>query len=177
MNSCCTQPLEAIADNNHKNGEDCCLVNEKASAPAKAACPVCGTLARRVQRRTVAHLVEPEKREGIRNVQYYYCMKQSCEVVYYSNENVPFFTADDVEVKVYAKDSGDDVPVCYCFDWTRGRIKQQIIETGKSSAALEIAGEVKAGNCVCDVKNPKGQCCLGDVNAFVKETMRMSTQV
>jgi hypothetical protein len=87
---------------------------------------------------------------------------------------VPFFATDDVAVKVFVKDQGDDVPVCYCFNWTRARIKQEIRETEKSTAAVEIAREIKAGNCACDIKNPKGECCLGDVNSFVKEVMLAS---
>lgn len=170
MNSCCTQPVEVIAADQH-HGESCCLVEEKTPAPARAACPVSGTLSRKVQRRTLEHLLKPEKIDSIQKVQYYYCKEPACDVIYFSNEEVPFFTTDDVAVKVFVKDQGAEVPVCYCFDWTRARIKQQISETGKSTAALEIAQEIKAGNCSCDVKNPKGECCLGDVNAFVKETM------
>jgi hypothetical protein len=30
----------------------------------------------------------------------YYCKEPSCNVVYFSNENAPFFTTDDVAVKV-----------------------------------------------------------------------------
>jgi hypothetical protein len=74
-------------------------------------------------------------------------------------------------VKVFAKDRGDEVPVCYCFDWTRRRIKQEIEATGKSTAVVAIAKEIKAGNCACDIKNPKGECCLGEVNLFVKEVL------
>lgn len=171
MNDCCTQPVEVIAADQHKSGENCCLVTEKTLAPAKAACPVSGTLSRKAQRRTLEHLLKPERLGSLHNVQYYYCKEPVCNVVYFSNENVPFFTADDIAVKVLVKDQGAEVPVCYCFDWTRARIKQQISETGKSTAALEIARRIKAGHCACDIKNPKGECCLGDVNLFVKETM------
>lgn len=170
MNSCCTQPVEVIAADQH-HGESCCLVEEKTHAPARAACPVSGTLSRQVQRRTLEHLLKPEKIDSIQKVQYYYCKEPACNVVYFSNENAPFFAIDDLKVKVFAKDGGDDVPVCYCFDWTRGRIKQQLSATGSSTAALEIAREIKAGRCACDIKNPKGECCLGDVNLVVKETM------
>jgi hypothetical protein len=169
MNSCCTQPVEAIAADQHKNGEDCCLITEKTPAPAKAECPVSGTLARRVPRRTVKHLLKSDKLDSLRDVQYYYCNEATCNVVYFTNANAPFFTTDDVAVKVFAKDPGDEVPVCYCFDWTRSRIKQQIRETGQSTAALEIAREIKAGRCLCDIKNPKGECCLSDVNKVVKK--------
>lgn len=171
MNSCCTQPLDAIAADRHHHEESCCLVTEKTPAPARAACPVSGTLSRKIQRRTLEHLLKPEKIGSLRPVQYYYCKEPTCNVVYFSNENVPFFTTDEVAVKVFVKDQGHDVPVCYCFNWTRARLWQQIKETGQSTASVEIAREIKAGTCACDIKNPKGECCLGDVNMFVKEAM------
>ncbi|MDZ7291543.1 MAG: (2Fe-2S)-binding protein [candidate division KSB1 bacterium] len=173
MNSCCTQPLDVIAADKHHHEESCCLVTEKTPTPARAECPVSGTLSRKIQRRTLEHLLKPEKRGFLQDVQYYYCKEPTCNVVYFSNENVPLFTTEDLAVKVFVKDQGDDVPVCYCFNWTRGRLKQQIKETGHSTAALEIAREIKAGHCACDVKNPKGECCLGDVNAFVKAAKLM----
>lgn len=175
MNSCCTQPLDVIAADKHHHEESCCLVTEKTLAPARTECPVSGTLSRKIQRRTLEHLLKPEKIGSLCHVQYYYCKEPTCNVVYFSNEDVPFFTTDDVAVKVFVKDQGDDVPVCYCFNWTRARIKQEIRETEKSTAAIEIAREIKAGNCACDIKNPKGECCLGDVNMFVKEAMLATT--
>ncbi len=84
-------------------------------------------------------------------------------------------TVDDIAVKVFSKDKGDDVNVCYCFNWTRARIKEEITASKKSTASLQIAKEVKAGNCACDIKNPKGECCLGDVNAFVKESFKIQS--
>jgi hypothetical protein len=172
MNSCCALPVEVIVADEHKSGDACCLVTEKTPAPAKAECPISKTSSRKVQRRTLEHLLKPDRVGSIQNVQYYYCTEQTCKVVYFSNQSVPYFTVDDVNVKVFAKDKGDDVNVCYCFDWTRGRIQDEINKTGKSTAPLEIAKEVKAGNCACDIKNPKGECCLGDVNAVVKEEIK-----
>ena len=168
MNSCCSLPIEVIAADQHKEGDTCCLVTEKTLAPPRAECPVSHTSSRKVQGRTLQHLLRPERVSLIRNVQYYYCTEPTCEVVYFSNEGAPHFTRDDLQVKVFAKDSGGDVNVCYCFDWTRARIRQEIAETGKSTAPLEIAQKIKAGLCACDIKNPKGECCLGDVNAVVK---------
>src|SRR5574342_187815 len=144
MNSCCAKPLEVIAAGQHKSGEDCCLVTEKMPAPARAACPVSGTPSRKVQHRTLEHLLKPEKLGSLREVQYYHCKEATCNVVYFSNEDVPFFTTHEVAVKVFAKDQGDDVPVCYCFNWTRARIKREIRETGQSNVAIEIAREIKA---------------------------------
>ena len=171
MNSCCNLPVEQIAIDKHKIGESCCLVTERTAAPARAECPISHTLSRKVQHRTLEHLLKPEKLGSLHNVQYYYCTESTCEVVYFSNENAPYFVKDDVAVRVFAKDSADDVNVCYCFNWTRGQIKEQVRKTGTSTAPFEIAQEVKSGNCACDIKNPKGECCLGDVNALLKQAV------
>ena len=45
-------------------------------------------------------------------------------------------------------------------------------ETGRSTIAERIAAEVKAGNCACEVKNPSGKCCLGDVTRTVQDCVR-----
>ena len=168
MNSCCSVPSKTIATDQNKNDDACCLAAEATSAPARAECPISNTSSHKVPRRTLEHLLKPEKVTTIQNAQYYYCTDPNCKVVYFSNDNVPYFTVEDVTVKVFAKDAGNDVPVCYCFDWTREQIKNEIAQTGTSSTAAQIAQEVKAGNCACAIKNPKGECCLGDVNAFVK---------
>ncbi|MBI3789018.1 MAG: hypothetical protein HY276_12280, partial [Ignavibacteriales bacterium] len=120
MNSCCAIPVEVIAADQHKVNDECCLVTEKTTAPARAKCPISKTSSRKVQRRTLEHLLKPEKVGAIQNVQYYYCAAPDCNVVYFSNEPVPHFTVEDVSVKVFSKDNGEDVDVCYCFNWTRG---------------------------------------------------------
>lgn len=172
MNSCCTLPVDMIAANQHKQDDTCCLVTEKTLAPPRAECPISHTSSRKVQLRTLEHLLKLAWLAAIQNVQYYYCTEPTCDVVYFSNEDVPHFIKDDLQVKIFTKDKGDDVNVCYCFDWTRGKIRQEIAETGNSTASLEIAQKIKAALCACDVKNPKGECCLGDVNAVVKEEMK-----
>jgi hypothetical protein len=32
---------------------------------------------------------------------------------------------------------------------------------------------VKAGNCACEVKNPSGKCCLGDVMRAAKDGLKV----
>jgi len=71
-------------------------------------------------------------------------------------------------VAVLAKDPGKDVNVCYCYDWSRGRIEDEIRETGNSTVSREVAEKVRASLCECDIKNPKGTCCLGDLNNYVE---------
>jgi hypothetical protein len=172
MNACCTVPVEKIAANEHLTGGECCLITDQTEAPSKADCPVSQASSKKVQTRTVRSLVRGDSRWRLENVQYYYCEDPTCPVVYFPSNGGAYFTISDLDVKVFSKDKGDDVNVCYCFDWTRGRIKKEISETGTSIAPKEIARQVKEGLCSCDVKNPKGRCCLGDVNSVVKEALQ-----
>lgn len=172
MNSCCVLPVETIADNEHLTNGECCLVTDQTEAPSKANCPVSQAISKKVQIRTVKSLVHGDSRWRLENVQYYYCEDATCPVVYFPSNGGAYFTVSDLDVKVFSKDKGDDVNVCYCFGWTRGRIKSEISQAGTSSAPKEIARQVKEGLCSCDVKNPEGRCCLGDVNTVVKEALR-----
>ncbi len=169
MHECCTVPIDQMMANEHKPDGVCCLVSEVTEAPPRADCSESGTSSRKIQHRTVEHLVKHEQAGEIVDTQYYYCAEPDCSVVYFAGDGVRSFTTDDLKVKVFAKDPGGDVNVCYCYDWTRDRIKSELAETGRSSASREIAEKVRASLCECDIKNPKGTCCLGDVNRAVRE--------
>ena len=154
----------------------CCVVPEMIEAPSKAKCPTSGTLSKKVPIETLENLIIHDKRHLIsEEVQYYYCNGSDCPVVYFSNEEAPIFEKSDLNVKVFSKDSGEDVNACYCFDWTRKRISDQIETIGSSTAFDEITEEVKAGRCECERENPKGACCLGDISKFASEAMNHIT--
>ena len=167
MHECCTVPIEQMMANEHKPDGVCCLVSDVTEAPLRADCPESGTGSRKIQRRTVDHLVKPEQAGDIIDTQYYYCAAADCPVVYFSQDGASKFTTEDLRVAVFAKDPGKDVNVCYCYDWTRSRIENEIKETGVSTASQKIAEKVRASLCECDIKNPKGTCCLGDINRVV----------
>jgi len=167
MHDCCDFPVDVIMANEHKSGGVCCLVTEVTDAPLKVDCPVSGTSSRKIQHRTVEHLVKSELAGSISDSQYYYCDAPDCSVVYFSQDSSGAFNQEDLQVAVFAKDQGKDVNVCYCFDWTRGRIEEEIKETGTSTVSRDVAEKVRADLCDCDIKNPKSTCCLGDLNRVV----------
>ncbi len=169
MNECCTLPVEKIMANEHKPDGVCCLISEVTEAPPRADCPESGTSSRKIQHRTIEHLVKPELVAQILASQYYYCAAPDCPVVYFSPDGARKFTTEDLQVAVLAKDPGKDVNVCYCYDWTRGRIEDEIRETGVSTASRKVAEKVGASLCECDIKNPKGTCCLRDLDTYVRE--------
>ncbi len=150
---------------------DCC--NSVAESPRPPACPRCGEVGHEVGRETVgamAGLGVPAitlSRPAFR-----FCEQRACPVVYYAGRAVVERTM--VRVPVHEKDARLDVPLCYCFGHTRRSISAETRATGRSRASATIAAEVRAGNCACDIKNPSGQCCLGDVRAFEKRAGEMA---
>ena len=59
--------------------------------------------------------------------------------------------------------------VCYCFEHTKDEIQEEFQAHGESRIETSIREKVTAGSCSCEFKNPKGNCCLGDVRAAYKE--------
>jgi len=107
------------------------------------------------------------------NTQYYFCDASDCEVVYFAlDPKAPRFRREDLVARVGAKETADPIPVCYCFGVTRQDIWDEIRSTGKSTVAERITAEVEADRCACEVKNPSGKCCLGDVTRAAKDGLR-----
>ena len=142
-----------------------------AVAPAVAACPVTGAHSKRVDLLTVKSLVR-QLPLGMPNTQYYFCGALDCDVVYFAlDSQAPIFHRGDLLVRVGVKEMAEPIPVCYCFGFTRKDIQDEIAETGRSTIAERISAEVKAGNCACEVKNPSGKCCLGNVTRITHECL------
>ena len=47
--------------------------------------------------------------------------------------------------------------ICYCFEYTRKDIEQDVAKNGRSLIMERIQTEKKIGGCQCAVKNPKGR--------------------
>ncbi len=149
---------------------ECCSVKQ-ADWPAAMACPVTGRRSKQVDLLTVRSLVR-QLPLGMPPTAYYFCDDPACDVVYFpSNSQAPVFRRADLWVRIGMKEKDDAIPVCYCFGFTRSAILDEIRTTGRSTVAERIAAEVRAGNCACELKNPSGKCCLGDVTRIVKESV------
>ncbi|PIQ84621.1 MAG: hypothetical protein COV75_01290 [Candidatus Omnitrophica bacterium CG11_big_fil_rev_8_21_14_0_20_63_9] len=137
-----------------------------------AQCPACGTLGKPVKRITLGALLKPEARSRIPlQEEFCFCRMATCEIVYFREGEAPF-RKDDLGVRVGLKEPQDPtVPVCYCFGWTPQKIRAEIEATGQSTAIEQIKAQVKASNCYCEVTNPQGSCCLGNVAKAVQEAL------
>ncbi|MFQ5578375.1 MAG: hypothetical protein ACE5G8_15440 [Anaerolineae bacterium] len=107
---------------------------------------------------------------ALRDVPYLFCRAAGCAVVYFSADGAQSFTKDQIRVPVHQKEPDDaTVPVCYCFRHSPASIQAELLATGQSTVVGEINGGIKAGQCACEVRNPQGSCCLGNVGAVVKQ--------
>lgn len=135
-------------------------------------CPRCGAEGSRVSAITLKALLSSEGlKRGIPGAPRF-CGTPGCEIVYFDNAHPAAFEQALVTVAVHAKHPDDgSVPVCYCFGYSPETIWNELASTARSSASTTIAAEVKAGHCACEVRNPRGVCCLGDVLRVERSAM------
>lgn len=98
---------------------------------------------------------------------WFFCATPKCAVVYYDGEGGSFMT-DSLRLPVTQKSSGRDRPLCYCFGYTEGMLKDEFATTGATTIPDRIKTEIKAGHCACEIRNPQGSCCMGNVTAAKK---------
>lgn len=117
-----------------------------------------------VARVTLEALVRPEAlaRLGAGNV--HFCPTADCSTVYFTDEQA--LHLDDVSVPVFQKQASGNRIVCYCLGIQENRIREEVERTGLSSAATRIRALVQSGECRCEIVNPQGTCCLGQVSAI-----------
>jgi len=158
--------------------DECCSVQEAGSVVCEAPapkrprptitpgrCSTCGRPGKPVQGQTVKSLLAVSLR-AVREVQYYFCRSRDCDVVYFSGVDRQQFLTRDLRERVYQKEpEAAPVQVCYCFDY-RVSALSAASSAERDEIIAEIIAGMRAGQCACDLRNPQGSCCLGNVRAF-----------
>lgn len=116
---------------------------------------------------TVKALLTESALRRINNSAYRFCPEPSCEVVYFDTGGASY-VKHDLRVPIWQKEPFGDRTVCYCFGVSEESIRAEIQTTGRSEATERVRAHIAAGRCACEVRNPRGACCLGDVAAAVK---------
>ncbi|MFZ3385137.1 MAG: hypothetical protein WA144_14555 [Candidatus Methanoperedens sp.] len=182
MKSCCCERDDSTECQNERRLEksrnlpenevkhSCCHVTEQSTS----ICTECGNTGKPVMEITLRSMVKEPVLETIGNPDgFYFCETPACEVVYFNNRQRVYLHKQDVKVRIGIKETENPVPVCYCFGWTQERIFEQIRQLGYSTAVREIGAKIKADECACDINNPSGRCCLGEVNKTVKRGLEI----
>jgi len=144
-----------------------CCEPSAACVDARTACPSCARGAVRVDVQTVKALLTESAMQRVGSGPYQFCANPSCATVYFAGAS-QVFTVADVRVPVWQKLPFGSRTICYCFGENEADIRAEIEQTGRSEAVRRVREHIAAGRCACELRNPRGNCCLGDVSAAVK---------
>lgn len=138
---------------------ECC-----ASPPSvTSTCPSCDTTGKAVPLVTLKALLTPAALATLDpGAAHRFCPDGGCDVVYFSPTRI--YGQADIKVAVYQKDEHGTTPVCYCFGHTRADLEMAVLEGRVEAVTQSIQAHIKAGRCGCELNNPQGRCCLGNVN-------------
>ncbi len=129
-------------------------------------CPHCRQAGKPVQGQTVKALVSVSLRT-VPNFDYLFCRTQTCPVVYFAAGVSHTFTVDQVRERVYQKEpDAGDVFVCYCFRHTVDEVRTAPVMAEVILVDVQVG--IQAGQCACDIRNPQGSCCLGNLRGLIK---------
>jgi len=151
----------------------CCVIPHKGNPPV---CPMNEQVVKPVGRITVESLFKPEIKSQLLPQPYYFCNAPDCDTVYVSALGEHLITKDQLSVRVGIKEQDDPIPICYCFNFDRQSIQADFRNKGSTEILKTITARVKAGECQCEVTNPSGTCCLGDVDRAVEKAEAMHQQ-
>lgn len=149
--------------------EACCEFHSPPAAPTnRPLCSRCETPGKPVARITLGALLKPEARLRIPpGDKFGFCASPACEVVYFDPGGM-VFTKPDLSVRVGIKEQEEPKPLCYCFGFTEAAIIEDVKRNGRPTIPDMIKAQVKVGNCYCEVTNPQGSCCLGNISRVIQ---------
>ena len=144
--------------------QGCCSTQPKSKMP----CPLCHEEAKSILVQTLEHILKKEQLENLSCLDgFYYCKTPSCQAVYFRNREV--IKQEGLKVIVGLKDGATPATMCYCFEWTKERIREELLKSGQTQALGDIKAKMKDPGCSCEVLNPSGGCCLADISKAIKE--------
>ena len=150
--------------------DSCCSIpNPNPTVVGADLCPTCGQKGKPVAALTINTLVYPELKPPGGYPDGYYCPNPDDATIYFFPDERAPLSKGQVTVRVGFKEAEPPRLVCYCFEHTREEIQQDFLRQGESTIKADIREKVAAGLCSCEVKNPKGKCCVGDVRAAYRE--------
>lgn len=145
---------------------ECCCGGPVDTA-SRFACSACQTKGAPVDELTVKAVLTEAALQRFEPGAHRFCPDAACQVVYFDTAN-RMFTSSDCRVPVWQKEPPGRRLICYCFGENEADISAEIEQTGSSKAVERVRAHIAAGRCACEVRNPKGTCCLGDLALAVK---------
>lgn len=170
IDSCCCPP--------EAGNSVCDLPAQDFQRPPRAvtACPKCGKTGKPVQGQTVKAMLSVSLRK-VQATKYLFCRTPTCPVVYFSDDGEQTFTVKQVREQIYQKEpEAKDVFICYCFRHTVGDLRAASPED-RTAIVDDINTGINAGQCACDLRNPQGSCCVGNVRGMIKRLEKPAFEI
>jgi hypothetical protein len=148
-----------------------CMRRDMATPITHPVCPRNGKVGQPVPRQTLQSLALLDLYD-LSATDYWFCDDPNCSIVYFDAEGMTV-SADQIRVPIWQKQPDDPtVPVCYCRKITSKMIRDEVARTGQSAASAQVTAIVKAKRCACDLTNPQGTCCLGNVRRVIRNAKK-----
>lgn len=143
--------------------DDCCCP-EVPEGNSERRCPRCSVNGAVVELQTVKALLTEVALARLQIAHHRFCANHGCDVVYFDEEGQTFAAAD-IRVPVWQKEEPGARMICYCFGETESSMRAELETTGRIDAERRVRAHIGARRCACDIRNPRGACCLGDLIA------------
>jgi hypothetical protein len=149
---------------------DCCNAKEQIFENSDSAiCPSCKSKGKKVKLITLKSMLKPTRLDSLNaGLTHYFCSSRDCDVVYFDAGKKTYLLSE-IKVPVYQKDDSSTVPICYCFGWTKEKIEEYVKKGLGSKPVNHIRENIKENRCGCEVNNPQGSCCLGNVTSYINK--------
>lgn len=137
-------------------------------------CPICISKGIEVTNNTVKHLVVNELAEQVEDYNYFVCMNEVCNVVYFSPSIGRTYTKEQLKVPIWFKKDANPKYICYCNQVTEQQIIDAVLINGARDIKdiIRITGAMKNGK--CESKNPLGKCCSPYIIESIKKALSMN---
>ena len=124
-------------------------------------CPSCGGPGRAVSEATVFAHTGAENRPKARLSAWRFCRNRTCPVSYFAASEKSAVQLGAL-TSPFSKSSSPNRMLCFCFEHTAAQI------AAAPSLQATIVAACRAGKAACELKNPEGRCCLGQVAAVIR---------
>ena len=136
-------------------------------------CPACGQVGLSVDKITVQHLIIHEHDSEVSCEHYLICMKEDCNVVYYSIDANEVYLKDQVSVPIWFKQDANPKYACYCSKVTEADVINAVLYHNARTVkdVNRITGAMKEAN--CQMNNPLGICCHNIIKEAITKGLKM----
>lgn len=136
-------------------------------------CPVCEKLGALVKNITVKHMVLDELTEQVGDGDYFLCMSEDCDIIYYNPKSSVKFNKQQVKAPIWFKKDANPKYACYCSEVTEEQVINAVVKDGATNMqeVLKITGAMS--NSQCQKKSPLGKCCHQIIQDAINKGLSM----